>query len=123
MDILKSYNPATGEVVGELPVTPVQEIPAIVETARSAQPAWAEMGAAGRAQLLRPIIDRFSAEAERLGTIITLEMGKPLQEGIGEVRRVSAETLEELDEMVEAGIAPYIYGLLPKPVQICAFKE
>jgi acyl-CoA reductase-like NAD-dependent aldehyde dehydrogenase len=102
METLKSYNPATGDVVGEVPVTPVQDIPAVVEVARTAQGSWAEMGAAGRAELLRPIVDRFRTEAERLGTIITREMGKPIQDGIAEVKRVSAEIRDELDEMVEA---------------------
>ena len=102
METLKSYNPATGDVVGEVPVTPVQDIPAVVEVARTAQDSWAEMSAAGRAELLRPIVDRFRTEAERLGTIITREMGKPIQDGIAEVRRVSAEIRDELDEMVEA---------------------
>jgi acyl-CoA reductase-like NAD-dependent aldehyde dehydrogenase len=102
MENLKSYNPATGAVVGEVPVTPLTRIPAVVEAARAAHSSWTKVGAAGRAEILRPVIDRFRTDAERLGTIITLEMGKPLQEGVAEARRISVETRGELHEMVEA---------------------
>ena len=53
METLKSYNPATGEVVGEVPVTPASDIPAVVARARAAQPAWEELGLEGRVDLLR----------------------------------------------------------------------
>ena len=42
---LQSFNPATGDVVGEVDITPASDIPAIVARAHAAQPAWAELGA------------------------------------------------------------------------------
>ena len=38
--VLVSKNPATGEVVGEVPITPPDRIPEIVQRASAAQPAW-----------------------------------------------------------------------------------
>ena len=40
MTSLKSYNPATGDVVGEVPITSLDDIPGIVERSRAVQPAW-----------------------------------------------------------------------------------
>ena len=53
-DTLKSYNPATGELVGEIPATPIGEIAQIVARARAAQPAWRALGADQRAATIGP---------------------------------------------------------------------
>ena len=41
---LESINPATGEVVGSVPVTSTEEISGIVAKARVAQPMWNGLG-------------------------------------------------------------------------------
>lgn len=51
METLKSYNPATGEILGEVEITPAEEVPNIVATAKAAQPAWGDLGLEGRAEL------------------------------------------------------------------------
>jgi acyl-CoA reductase-like NAD-dependent aldehyde dehydrogenase len=100
---LTSFNPATGEPVGTVPLTPIDQIPAIVARARSAWPAWAARGAAGRADLIRGAADLFVERADELGDLLTAEMGKPLAEGRGEVRSCGGKgLLAELDEMVDA---------------------
>ena len=43
MTKLLSYNPATGELIGEVPVTTEDEISAIVSRAHKAQKAWAAL--------------------------------------------------------------------------------
>jgi len=101
MESLKSYNPATGGVVGEVPLTPADQIPGIVARARSAQPGWEALGARGRADLLRQAADLFAERAEKHGRLMTAEMGKPLGEATGEARSLSRMD-HELDEMVEA---------------------
>ena len=99
METLKSYNPATGEVVGEVPVTPASDIPAVVARARAAQPAWEELGLEGRVDLLRKTAEIFAERAEAHGELMTKEMGKPLKEGIGEAKSL-AYIDHELDEIV-----------------------
>ena len=99
---LRSINPATAEVVGEVPVTPVEAIPDVVARARAAQPGWRALGASERARLLALAGPVFLARAEELGELLTREMGKPLREGIGEVRSCGAGLDEELAEMVAA---------------------
>lgn len=105
MSQLVSKNPATDDVVGQVDITAVADIPAVVARARAAQPAWEELGFAGRADCLRRAAERLAAKADELGRLGTLEMGKPLREMTGEARGVAAGMVEELEEM-RAAFAP-----------------
>ena len=107
MDTLKSFNPADGTLVGEVLVTSPDDIPAIVDRARSAQPAWEAMGHEERARLLSKAAETFAERADDLGRLITEEMGKPLAEGVGEAKSLAFVT-EELEEIGEA-LAPEIF--------------
>ena len=101
---LASINPATGEVVGEVPVTPVDEVDGLVARARAAQPAWAALGIDERVRLLSQAGPALEERVEEIGRIITQEMGKPLGEAVAEVRR-SCDFAGELAEIQEA-LAP-----------------
>jgi succinate-semialdehyde dehydrogenase/glutarate-semialdehyde dehydrogenase len=102
MEVLKSYNPATGAVVGEVPVTPAEDIQGLVARARAAQPAWEALGVEGRAELLKKLMPIFADRAKQHGELITAEMGKPIKEGIGEAKSLGWGLDKELDEIVEA---------------------
>ena len=52
METLKSYNPANGELLGEVAVTRPDKIPAVVDRARATQPAWEALSHDERARLL-----------------------------------------------------------------------
>ncbi|MGE4613794.1 MAG: aldehyde dehydrogenase family protein [Planctomycetota bacterium] len=101
-DTLISLNPATGEEVGRVPVTPVDQIAAVVATARAAQPAWGRLSLQQRADQMRPFGDALVSAAEELGTLLTREMGKPLAEGIGETKHCGSTLGNTLDELIEA---------------------
>lgn len=107
MTKIQSFNPATGELVGEVPVTPVADITGIVARARAAQPAWHALGVAGRAEKLIGLGERIAARADELGTLLTREMGKPLREAVGEIKSCGADLQRELDEIAEA-VAPEV---------------
>lgn len=102
MECLKSYDPATGEVVGEVLLTPVTEIPAVVARARAAQPTWNALGLEGRAELLGRTAALFAERVEEHARLITREMGKPIKEATFEARSLGATLVEELAEIVEA---------------------
>lgn len=106
---LASYDPATGALVGEVDVTPVDQIPAIVATARASFPAWRALGAEARGALLAQAGPVFLERAEALGRLLTTEMGKPLREGIGEVKSCGHGLAEEIDEII-AALAPEAHG-------------
>jgi len=102
MPPLKSRNPATGEVLGEVPAAPVEAIPAVVSRARSAQPAWGALGARGRADRLAQVARVLAERVDRHAALITAEMGKPLREGVAEAKSLASGLTQELDEIVEA---------------------
>jgi acyl-CoA reductase-like NAD-dependent aldehyde dehydrogenase len=101
METLKSYNPATGELVGEVPITPASEVPAIVARARAAQPAWEALGLEGRAEILRKTTEIFAERAQANGELMTREQGKPLKEAVGEAKSVG-NVDHELSEIIAA---------------------
>ena len=99
---LKSINPATGEVVGEVPVATEAEIEAVVARARAAQPAWAALGLEKRAERVAELGAKLVSHADELGLLLTQEMGKPLAEGVGEAKHCGEKLGETLSEIVEA---------------------
>lgn len=102
MNVIEDRNPATGECLIEVPFTGAQELAAAVARARAAQPAWAATETAERLQLLRGAAERLEARAEELADLVTLEMGKPRAQALGEVRGWAKNTLVELEEIGRA---------------------
>ncbi len=78
-------NPATGEVVGEVPALGAAETRRAIEAADRAWPAWRAMLAKERAAILRKLNDLMLANADDLAIIMTAEQGKPLAESRGEI--------------------------------------
>ena len=102
---LTSLDPATGEPVGSVPLTSPEDVPSVVAAARAAAPAWRALGTEGRAALIVQAGPVFLQEAERLGELLSREQGKPLREGVGEVRSCGAGLVEELAE-ISVALAP-----------------
>ncbi len=105
MTMLASLNPATGDVVGEVPVTSPDEVQTAVHRARSAQPAWAALGLEARARVLKRAADIFTERVDMHAELMTREQGKPLREARAEARGLGSGLAHEVDEMVEA-LAP-----------------
>jgi len=101
-DTLNSYNPSTGELVGSVPVTRANQVDAVIATARAALPAWQALSAQERAGMLKPAGEKLIAKADELGQILSLEQGKPLAEGIGEVTGCGSRMNDEVDEVAKA---------------------
>jgi succinate-semialdehyde dehydrogenase/glutarate-semialdehyde dehydrogenase len=78
-------NPATGEVIGEVPALGAAETRRAIEAANRALPAWRAMLAKERAAILRKLNDLMLANTDDLATIMTAEQGKPLAESKGEI--------------------------------------
>ena len=99
---LQSINPATGEVVGQVPVTPAANIASVVARARAASRAWRNLGFAGRRAAILPAGAKLVARCEELGLLLTREMGKPLAEGISEVRNCGLSMEGRIADIVAA---------------------
>ncbi|CDL85581.1 aldehyde dehydrogenase family protein [Xenorhabdus szentirmaii] len=73
---MKSYNPATGELLTEYAAGNADDVALAVKAARKALPEWSNTSPAERQTLLLKIADRLEAEAERFITLETLDGGK-----------------------------------------------
>lgn len=91
-------NPATGEVIGEVPAASPQEVGRQVERARAAQPEWAERGFVERASAIRRFRELLVGRREELARTLTSEVGKPVTQARNELKG----TLARVDFFLEA---------------------
>jgi succinate-semialdehyde dehydrogenase/glutarate-semialdehyde dehydrogenase len=78
-------NPATGEVLGQVPDMGAMETRRAIEAAKAAWPGWRRKTAKERANLLRKWHDLMMANLDDLARLMTAEQGKPLAESKGEI--------------------------------------
>jgi aldehyde dehydrogenase (NAD+) len=96
--------PITGEEIGRVARTSEPEARAAVGRAVTAFEAWREVPAPRRGELVRLLGDELRREKEALGALVTLEVGKIAQEGLGEVQ----EMIDICDFAV--GLSRQLYG-------------
>ncbi len=78
-------DPADGAVLAEVADLGQAETRRAIEAANEAFPAWKALTAKQRSALIRRWYELMVAHADDLGAIVTAEMGKPLNEGRGEI--------------------------------------
>ena len=78
-------NPATGAVITSVPDSGAAEARAALDAAHAAFPTWRKVPAKQRAAIIKRWNDLVLAHQDDLGALISLEQGKPLAEGKGEV--------------------------------------
>ncbi|HLQ71091.1 MAG TPA: aldehyde dehydrogenase family protein, partial [Bacillota bacterium] len=79
-------NPATGESIVEVPLSGKDSVDAAVDSAKKAQKEWALVPAPMRAEILYKIGALMKERKERLAQLLTMENGKVIEEGRGEVQ-------------------------------------
>jgi succinate-semialdehyde dehydrogenase / glutarate-semialdehyde dehydrogenase len=82
---LKVNNPATGEILGTVPMMTANETRRAIEAAKAAFIDWRRKPAKERSVLLRRWHDLIMSNVDDLGALMTAEQGKPLAEAKGEV--------------------------------------
>jgi len=85
--IATTLNPATGEALVEYQGHTEGEVERLLSRAAAAQRAWQEAPMDVRSAHLMAIGDLLEERAPELGQLITAEMGKPISEAVGEVRK------------------------------------
>ena len=80
-------NPATGQVLTAVPMTPAQEVDAAVQAADRAFQGWRRVPATDRIQYLFALKTLLEENLDDLACIITEECGKTFAESKGELRR------------------------------------
>jgi acyl-CoA reductase-like NAD-dependent aldehyde dehydrogenase len=86
---MQVLNPATEEVIAELPSARVEDMDRAVAAARSAFPAWQRVSATSRARLLRNLAGLIEERAEELALLETRNVGKPISDSRAEVAMVA----------------------------------
>lgn len=73
-------NPATGEVLGQVPLASAEDLDRAVAATVRAWPAWRALQPVLRARILRRASDLIRARSEEIARLATTEQGKPLAE-------------------------------------------
>jgi aldehyde dehydrogenase (NAD+) len=102
---LACRSPIDGGEIGRLVSTTPEGVGAAVETAHRAFLAWRQVPAPRRGELVRLFGEELRAAKDDLGALVTLEAGKIVQEGLGEVQ----EMIDICDFSV--GLSRQLYGL------------
>ena len=84
---LPVYNPATGQVIEQVPMSGTHEVDAAVQAALKAYPVWSRTAVMERVRLMFRYKALLEDHFEDLAAIITRHHGKTLDESRGEVRR------------------------------------
>ncbi|RIV19188.1 aldehyde dehydrogenase family protein [Alicyclobacillaceae bacterium I2511] len=81
-----NVNPANGKVLGRVPLSTAEDVNAAVEAAHTAYKKWRLVPAPQRGEILYRVGTLLKERKEDLARILTLEMGKVLEESRGEVQ-------------------------------------
>ncbi|XQS16343.1 NADP-dependent succinate-semialdehyde dehydrogenase [Citrobacter telavivensis] len=84
-DVITVTNPANGETLGSVPKMGSAETRKAIEAANRALPAWRDLTAKERANILRRWFNLMMEHQDDLARLMTLEQGKPLAEAKGEI--------------------------------------
>jgi aldehyde dehydrogenase (NAD+) len=103
--LLSVRNPATGGLIAQVRPAGPQEYDAVISSAVTAAGAWRMMPAPKRGEVVRLIGEELRRVKADLGTLVSLENGKILAEGLGEVQ----EMIDIADFAV--GQSRMLYGL------------
>ncbi len=82
------YSPADGQLLASVAMAGQKEYNEVVTNSLKAFEEWRKVPAPKRGEIVRQIGDRLRLYKEPLGALVSYEMGKILQEGIGEVQEM-----------------------------------
>jgi aldehyde dehydrogenase (NAD+) len=102
---ISSYSPVDGKLIGSVIGADKAAYDLIMETAQSAFLQWRSWPAPKRGEIVRQIGEALRQNKMPLGKLVSYEMGKSLQEGLGEVQ----EMIDICDFAV--GLSRQLYGL------------
>ncbi len=104
-DLIESYSPVDGELIGKVKTTTREDYEKVMKTATEAFKPWRVMPAPQRGEIVRQFGEKLRELKEPLGKLVSYEMGKSYQEGLGEVQ----EMIDICDFAV--GLSRQLHGL------------
>ncbi|WP_082235452.1 CoA-acylating methylmalonate-semialdehyde dehydrogenase [Halobacillus massiliensis] len=122
----KVYNPATGEVIGHVPLSSTEDVEHATAVAAEAFQSWKKVPVPKRARILFKYQQLLVENWDELAKLITLENGKSFKEAYGEVQRgienvefaagapslMMGQQLPSIAEGLESGVYRYPIGVI-----------
>jgi aldehyde dehydrogenase (NAD+) len=102
---LQSHSPVDGSFIGSVTITSKEQYQQVIARAQDAFEHWRAIPAPKRGEIVRQYGDVLRQYKDPLGRLVSYEMGKSLQEGLGEVQ----EMIDICDFAV--GLSRQLYGL------------
>ncbi len=105
IEVKEIHSPVDGKLIGKVKMANDQDYNQVISKAQEAFYVWRNIPAPKRGEIVRQYGDVLRANKESLGKLVSYEMGKLLQEGLGEVQ----EMIDICDFAV--GLSRQLYGL------------
>ena len=104
-EVVESVNPSTGKVLGKVQLAGLEEYEQVVSKAEEVFVQWRMVPAPKRGEIVRQMGEALREHKDDLGALVSMEVGKVLSEGLGEVQ----ESIDMADFCV--GLSRQLYGL------------
>ena len=104
-EAIESYSPVDGNLIGKVKTTTSEDFEKMMSVATSAFKTWRTKPAPQRGEIVRQFGEKLREKKEALGKLVSYEMGKSYQEGLGEVQ----EMIDICDFAV--GLSRQLHGL------------
>ncbi|MEL6533873.1 MAG: aldehyde dehydrogenase family protein, partial [Bacteroidota bacterium] len=104
-DWIESISPVDGQVIAKVQMADSDTYEQVVAAAQEAFKSWRKLPAPQRGEVIRQVGEKLREYKEPLGKLVSYEMGKSYQEGLGEVQ----EMIDICDFAV--GLSRQLYGL------------
>ena len=123
---INDINPATGKIFAKIKCSTEKDIDKAVDKSRKAQKKWAALTLAQRSKMLEACAKDFVKQKEKIGRIITDEMGKLYKSAVGETHAVAygiRETIEQaktalaVENLKEENLVTELHRT---PIGVCA---
>ncbi len=85
---IESYSPSDGRLIGKIKTSSEKDYDKVIETAQQAFKEFRMIPAPKRGDFVRQLGQKLRAYKDDLGKLVSYEMGKSLQEGLGEVQEM-----------------------------------
>jgi succinate-semialdehyde dehydrogenase/glutarate-semialdehyde dehydrogenase len=108
---IKSWAPATGELIGEVRISTKDEVRAAVARARKAQAAWGVLPIAERCERLLRLRDALVERADEIVDIVSRECGKPRHDCLSHEVMITVDLLTYYCKNAERVLASHDVGL------------
>jgi aldehyde dehydrogenase (NAD+) len=104
-EVVDSHSPVDGALVGSVRSASKDDYEQVISAAQAAFLYWREVPAPRRGEIVRQFAEKLREKKNELGKLVSYEMGKSFQEGLGEVQ----EMIDICDFAV--GLSRQLYGL------------